>query len=246
MNRERVVSVVVAVACIASMGVASTTLESSLASNPDDAIELDYDSLPIGREDAKEVKQDVQQNEENGQPQSQSSSASSSSSVSSSSSDSSSASASAASSSSEQSLLDMLIALLEALLPYLVGAFVVLAVGGLGYRYRRRLVAPFLALVDGSGGGGGDDERAAVEWQPRDDVERAWLELVQTAGVDRPQSKTPAECADDVVAAGYDPEPVHRLRRAFEDVRYGEQTPTDDLRERVAQSRRRLGLGGKP
>lgn len=244
MNRERVVSVVVAVACIASMGVASTTLESSLASNPDDAIELDYDTLPIGREDAKEVKQDVQQNEENGQPQSQSQSSSASSS--SSSSDSSSASASAASSSSEQSLLDTLIALLEALLPYLVGTLVVLAVGGLGYRYRRRLVAPFFALIGGSGGGDGDDERPAVEWQPRDEVERAWLELVQTAGVDRPQSKTPAECADDVVAAGYDPEPVHRLRRAFEDVRYGEQTPTDDLREQVAQSRRRLGLGGKP
>jgi hypothetical protein len=234
MNRERVAAVVVALACVASMGVASTTLESSLSSNPDEAIQLDYDNLPIGREEAKEVKQEVQRNEANGQAESSSSSSSSTS-----------VSAASKSTTDEQSLLEMLIALLEALLPYLVGALVLLTVVGLTYRYRRRLVAPFLALVAGAGGRSSDgDDSGRVEWKPRDEVEQAWLDLVQTAGVDRPHAKTPAECADDAVAAGYDPEPVHRLRRAFEDVRYGEMSPTDDLREQVDRSRRQLGLGG--
>lgn len=235
MNRERVAAVVVALACVASMGVASTTLESSLSSNPDEAIQLDYDNLPIGREEAEEVKQEVQRNEANGQAESSSSSSSSSTSV----------SAASKSTTDEQSLLEMLIELLETLLPYLVGALVLLTVVGLAYRYRRRLVAPFLALVAGAGGRSSDgDGSDRVEWKPRDDVERAWLDLLQTADVDRPHAKTPAECADDAVAAGYDPEPVYRLRRAFEDVRYGEMSPTDDLREQVDRSRRQLGLGG--
>ncbi|SEP27995.1 protein of unknown function [Halogranum amylolyticum] len=245
MNRERVVAVVVALACVASMGVASTTLESSLTSNPDDAIELDYDTLPIGREDAAEVKQEVERNEANEQSQSSSSSSSSASaSASSSSSSSSSASSDSSSQTDERSLLDIILALLEALLPYLIGALVVLTVVGLAYRYRRRLVAPFLALVSSSERDDGGDDGERVEWRPQDDVEAAWHELVQAAGVNRPHAKTPAECADEAVAAGYDPDAVYQLRRAFEDVRYGEMTLTDDHREQVARSRRELGLGG--
>lgn len=241
MNRERAGSVIVAIACITAMGVASTTLESTLSSDPDDAIQLDYDTLPIGKEQASEMKQEVQRNEQRQQSESSSSTTKKQEQQQQQQQQ---QQKQASAPDQSQDLLDTLLALLKELLPYIVGTLLLLTVGGLAYHYRERLMAPLLALLPQFGGGRENDAETGVTWHPRDDAERAWLDLLQAAGVDNPQSKTPTECADAAVDSGFDPEPVHKLRRAFEEIRYGETTLSEEHRERVTQSRRQLGLRG--
>jgi hypothetical protein len=46
--------------------------------------------------------------------------------------------------------------------------------------------------------------------------------------VSQPRTRTPRDCARLAVETGFDPNQVDRLRRTFEDVRYGSQSPTDE------------------
>jgi len=91
----------------------------------------------------------------------------------------------------------------------------------LAYRYRDRL-----RRAIGRGADGPAAESLAPA--PENEVERAWVELVARAGVDRPRTRTPRDCARQAVETGFDPSHVDRLRRTFEDVRYGTTTPTDE------------------
>ena len=113
-----------------------------------------------------------------------------------------------------------------------------LSVVVLAYRYRDRLRRAF---------GSGADEPADTPLAPapQNDVERAWVELVQRAGVDRPRTLTPRDCASRAVETGFDPAHVDRLRRTFEDVRYGTTPPTDEQARLARETLDRL-VGERP
>lgn len=239
MNAERVVALAVALACIVAMGVSATTLESSLSSDPDEVIDLDYENIPLGNDQARTIKEEVQSNEENPerevrdsqpqnqqeQPQQQESDDSDG-------------------PGDEQSLLDWLLDLLRALLPYLL-ALLALVVGVVAARrYGSRLVAVLLALLPQRRD---EDDGSGIEWvaDPRNEIERAWLAMTERAGIERPRQMTTAECASAAVAAGLDPDGVNTLRSVFENVRYGTEPVTDEDARRARESLRRMNLGGE-
>ncbi|MFC4357942.1 DUF4129 domain-containing protein [Halobium salinum] len=239
MNGDRLVAALVAVACVSAMGVASTTLDSSLKTDPDDVINLDWEELPIGGDRAVQIQEEIegnqqrqqqqvsqsqqqqqQQQEEEEQQEQETTPA-------------------------EQSLLEQLWDLLLALLPYLVATLLLVAGGLLLRRYWERVVGPLLALLPSAADG--EREEARPDWQdrtPRNEAERAWFDLVREAGVERPHAKTPSEAAQAAVDAGFDPDAVERLRRTFEEVRYGGRGMTDDQRERIQGALSRLGSAG--
>lgn len=68
MNRDSYLTVFLAICCIGAAGMASTTLASSLAEDPDDVVDVDYSELPIGKDEGSSVRGAVQ----NGERQSQS------------------------------------------------------------------------------------------------------------------------------------------------------------------------------
>jgi hypothetical protein len=60
MNSDSYLSVAVALLCVLALGVSATTLESSLSTDPDDVIDLDWEKLPVSQEDAAEVQSEMQ------------------------------------------------------------------------------------------------------------------------------------------------------------------------------------------
>ncbi|WP_254538897.1 DUF4129 domain-containing protein [Halomarina litorea] len=240
MNVERVVSLGVILAVIVAMGVSATTLESSLSSNPDEVIDLDYENIPLGQDAVRDAKDEVEQNKENpnptGDPRTMPEQKPTE------------VQAGGGGPSDdgpgeERSLLDRLLDLLMQLLPFLLALLALLVLAALARRYGRRLLALLLALVPQDGTESTDDD---VTWtpHPRNDIERAWLSMLDRAGVQRPRQMTPAECANQAVAAGLDPDGVQRLRTAFEKVRYGGGEVTDEDARQAREGLRRMGLGG--
>jgi len=103
----------------------------------------------------------------------------------------------------------------------LVAVVLCLALVIAAYRYRERLRRAL-------GTGAEPATAAPLAPAPENDVERAWVELLERAGVPQSRTKTPRDCARLAVETGYDPSAVNRLRRTFEDVQYGSQSPTDE------------------
>lgn len=246
---------VVAVLCIAAFGAAATTLESSLSSAPEDLVDPDYGNLPFDREDVSELSEELRAAEEeeresetskpaaegSGDPQ-----PSSGGGVEDPRSVESGASGrpdSAGEGPVERSLLERLLALLRSLWPLLI----LLLVGALAYRYRERLRALLAALLGGIVSPAGDSRPPESDpWadlDPSNDVERAWVSMVRAAGLSRPWTKTPAECADEAVSSGMDPEGVRTITEAYEEVRYGVGEPTDRHERLAREGLRRIGLG---
>lgn len=60
MNRSQLLPALVALLAITSLSVASTTLETSLTTDPDDEINPDWDSLPIGPGDAAAIQESIE------------------------------------------------------------------------------------------------------------------------------------------------------------------------------------------
>ncbi|WP_265109656.1 DUF4129 domain-containing protein [Halosolutus halophilus] len=86
--------------------------------------------------------------------------------------------------------------------------------------------------------------RAADRIERGDDVDndvvRAWQEMTSLLDVSRPETTTPREFATVAADAGMDPDDVRELTRLFEDVRYGEYSPTDDRERRAVRVFRRI------
>lgn len=251
---DRALAAVVAVLCVVAFGTAATTLESSLSSEPGDLVDPDYGGLPFEEEDVSEIREALDATDDEGE-ESQSSQPSDQGpkeeqpeagsdgdpeQVESSGSDG--PDQSGGQGPTEPSLLDRLLAFLLSLWPLLV----LLAVGALAYRYRDRIRALLAALVGGIGGPGGGPVTEPDPWadfDPENDVERAWVTMVRRAGLARPWTKTPGECADEAVSAGLDPEGVRTITDVFEEVRYGGAQPTDRHERRAREGLGRIGGG---
>lgn len=217
MNRDDLVTVLVAVCCIGAAGISATTLESTLSEDPDDVIELQYGQLPPGEEAADE---EGRQNDARD--------------------------GGAAARQPREVRVDPVTSVFDrlwSLAPFLAA----LAALGLAYRHRDRLVAVALALGAwraGTSPAGAPPDRQWAAEPPDDEVHRAWLSMVRRLDLSQPESRTPLECARAAVDAGMDPQAVETLTRVFEEVRYGDRPVTEERRERAREGLRQLG--GEP
>jgi hypothetical protein len=259
MNTERILTAGMTVVVIAAVGLSASTLASSMSTDPSDAVDVEWDALPLGDDSQADIQSaaenvdeqyrqsgasgagasqgggDTQQQSRSGGGSAQGRQADEASGDRESRSGSvgdggaradsadqqgpEQAGQSRSDSGSDLGPTGWPRALLVALALLLVA--VVLA-----YRYRERLRRMLR---------GHDDPVAEpLAPAPENDVERAWVELVRRAGIDRPRTRTPRDCARRAVETGFDPDRVERLRRTFEDVRYGTHPPTDE-QARVAR-----------
>lgn len=60
MNRHQLTSIAVAMACFFAVGVAATTLSSTLSSDPSEAVDLNYQYLPIESSDVSDFQQKIE------------------------------------------------------------------------------------------------------------------------------------------------------------------------------------------
>lgn len=266
MNGHRYLILLLAFGCIIAVGTSATTLNSSLSTDPDDVIDIEYKYLPVGEDTGERLKQ-AGQADASGQERAQTSggggddqarneqSDDAGGSQGSSGQDGADLSPGSGQSQTQgpgmgealQSLLDLLRRLLVLLV-----ALVALA---LAYRYRDRLLGLVLVVdewfVDRSETRRGSVTSPWPRTQPTNDVHRAWLAMVQRANPDRPRSRTPAECARAAIDAGLDSETVESLTTLFEEVRYGDRPVTDERCERAREGLRDLDRhtapsGGQP
>lgn len=244
MNTERILSAGIAVVVVVAVGLSASTLASSMSTDPADAVDVDRDALPLGDDaegavmaaaqgihDQYSADGDGQADGSANDGDSEGESAADAdereqSADQSDGGETSERSAQQSGGASESSASDSGIGLAPVGWPLWLAALLV-GVVALAYRYRDRLRRHFER----------DGDRASAEPlvpAPENEVERAWAELLQRAGVPQSRTRTPRDCARLAVETGYDRAVVDRLRRAFEDVRYGSRPPTDE-QARVAR-----------
>jgi len=262
MNSDSYVSVAIAALCIIALGVSATTLESSLSTDPDDVIDLDWENLPISQDEAADVQREMQSEQSsdgNGGGSSDSDGGESSKGTS--------TETTQVQKQQEQqeqqkqrdqqsdpqeqdpdgdsfmpgqtTIWDILLDLL----PWLVALAWLAAVCGTLYHYRKQVLALALAMLPrGSEDGETDDgdDWAAVE--PANEVDRLWLRMVRGLDVDDPETTTPTEFAREAVRDGMDSDGVRALTGVFEEVRYGDTGVTEDRKRRARAGYRKLGL----
>lgn len=205
MNRSQLLSALIALLAVTSLSVASTTLETSLTTDPDEEINPDWDSLPIGQDDAAEIKESI----EGGGGESDEGSGSD-------------FDDGTGSADDERSLFDRLLALLSLLFRLLLPISAMLAVAALAYRYRD-VLADFFGR-DSRTTPATEPRPAAGRWPgtaPEHDVDRAWVELLRRLNPDRPETTTPDECRTLARVRGVDRDAVESIVSAFEHVHYG-------------------------
>lgn len=243
MNWNGLVTVALALCCLFAVGTVSTTLESSVSTQPDEVIRFDNDALPAGSDAVEDIREavnraeggsaastgrDGEQTRETVERETESSQASSSS-----------AQSQSSQTTEPPSLLDRLLALLEALLALLVRAAPLVA-----------LVAALAALVyfrdrlfdNGSERhrSGPSAESAVGEPAPSNDVTNAWFEMVRRFSDADRHAWTPREHAETAAEVSDDPDAASALTSLFEEVRYGGESVTPDRRERARSYLERL------
>lgn len=235
-RRHSYLKLIMALFLVSAIGMAGTTYDSTLDTDPDNVIDVKHTWLPIGKEQIKDFKNV----------------------------ESSSDSSSGSGGGSEEvapctgGIIGFLANLFPMLIPpcgpfYLLGLllpFLLLVAGSaLGYRYRERVVATALALRGWLGDLLGTAEDTGVKSWPREEpsneVHRTWLTMVEQADVDRPWSRTPLECARDAVDAGLEYETVNTISELFVQVRYGGATLTEERRQQARHWRERLTDGSE-
>lgn len=266
MNRATGAWLAVALLSISALGVSATTLESTVSTDANDVVDLDYDRVPIGQDTASDVLDEIE-GEQSGEtahsadPEARDpvdvtrrrsgESASESAPITSQGAgepeqrQQQQPDDSASTGPEAPSLLDRLIALLTGLIPALLAVVAVIAAVGLAVRYRDRL----LALVGRDEPAAADERSAsdpdgALDGSPSHAVERAWLGMVRHLDLERPETMTTSECASAAIEAGLDREAVRSLTETYEEVRYGNRPVTDRREETAVQSQRRLDVGG--
>lgn len=261
MSSGRVLTATVAVLCVLAIGVSATTLESSVGTDPDEAIDIEWDRLPIGEGQAAEIQQEVQRagsagssgegraTEDTQLPQRTGSGDSTGAASDDPSSEPQSRAASAegdgagtagTGSRASQGGTGSGGAVPDRppwnLLWLLAGVALLLVAATVGIWYIR-----------GEDASGGPPVRAddSPPWPPEGDlteVDRAWLAVVQRLDLDRPWTKTPAEVEAAAREAGMDPEGVEAVTAAFAEVHYAGAPVTEPRLERARMGLSRLEI----
>lgn len=251
MDAEGFLAIGIATICLFAVGATATAIESSVETTPDDAIDIGASSVPLGDGEIQAYKERVKSDGESGDSDGETRATAPADGEGSAGERSRAAQtgdpgATAApaegfgTGASEPALLDRLLALVHALLERLVSllpAAALVAVLGGGVVYRDRLRGALGREESGSGTvGSGEGTPTLSAAAPTNEVSRAWHEMA-TKLDDSPGTKTPRELVDAAVSAGVDREPVERVTRAFEEVRYGHAEATE---ERCQRARRGL------
>lgn len=262
MRRATGARLAVALLAVVALGVSATTIESTMETDANEVIDLDYDRVPIDSDDGTAILAEIEGTDgdseserelaEDGSPnpdrevsEGEGEGATGF--------EEADATREAQRASGEdenagpgeQSLLDRLLALLAQLVPVLLALLALLVTAGLAYRYRERLLARLSG--DDQPDDVGSAPEAPAEWaarEPANAVDRAWAAMVRRLDPDRPATMTPEECARAAVEAGFDADAVRTLTETFEEVRYGDRPVTDDRERAAERSRRRLDDGG--
>lgn len=268
MNADGLLAAALALCCVAGVGMASSSLDDAVTTDPDDVIDLDYSELPIGQEDAQRVKERIQGTETTVEPDAEVSGEMTA--PSEGSNDAAGAGGDAGDTPAttvtqravqrglaptetqaagpapvkRQNFFEWVLSLLSwlvSLLVRLVPLAALVAALALAYASRDRLLDWLGVDVAGSGAAdAADDPDRSLDPDPQDEVERAWYEMVTALDVDERWSKTPREYAEEAVARGRDADAVSRVTEVFEEVRYGGQPVTDERERRARDGLERL------
>lgn len=242
MKGQRILTLVVALACISAAGITASTLESSLETDPDEVIDFQYDYLPFGKDDVSNTKEEAYHNEQNDQSGGGGGGSNSGR-----------GNVDTPPTCSPGPVVDFLATLLWFIGPcmsmfYVLGMFVPFVFGlgmvGLTHRYRYRLLAPGFAVMSWLIAWTPFQGRAGkTTWPsepPTNEVHRAWLAMVHKADIDQPWTHTPGACARAAIDVGLDSEAVTAITALFEEVRYGKDPVTDEHRQQAREWRHRL------
>lgn len=238
MNTEQVASVGAAAVLVLVVALSAATLQTTVSTDPADAVDLDADYLPLDDGEIADIDRELR--ESTGEPAESEDDTSEGDTVGERQDPDGSSTAAESGAGDDESESDGPGRLtspgspLPRTVPWrlLFALFALLGLVGGGYRYADRLRAAVGTLGREGGREPGRDHAATPA--PENGVQRAWIELVERSGVDDPWTKTPQECTRAAVAAGADPDAVRRLRRTFEAVTYGTAVATDE-RVRAAE-----------
>ena len=260
MDAERVFTVVVGLILLAGVGMTATTLQSSVETTPEDAIDVDTGSLPIGSDEIGKYdgafddsgggtsaggSGEPQGDGTGGSDGDRADSESSSRNEEQSGANPQSGDGSEQSQSGDgpntgkgepdQSLLEWLLSLLRALLAFLLRLLPLIVVFGLlaGAVAARDRIAEALQGFVGEDGDGDGDGGSRFRAAPTNEVAQAWYEMAALVDADVAETESPRQCATRAVEAGADRSAVDRVTTAFEEVRYGHAPVTDDRRRRA-------------
>lgn len=217
-RRERYLTVLMAVFCMSAVGITSTTLMSTLETDPDDVIDFSYKYLPFGEESVREVKLESRANAGGG----------------------------GGSDSNEQQSGGSLMAILWTLLALLLALLALGLAYRYRDRFLAAVQAGRTWLGERTPTPGGSGGTTWPSREPTNDVHRAWLSMVERANVDRPRVRSPHECARAAVNAGLDSEAVATITGLFEEDRYGGAPLTGERRRRAREWLRRIDKPGGP
>jgi hypothetical protein len=253
MDADGLLAAALALLCLLAVGMTATTIDASVETTPDDAIDISASSVPLGAGEMQEYKERIKSEGENNGPgdeervteaavatdeggdtRERSKAAKQGG-----------AGAAAATTQGRgtgaydptlfEELLSLLTALLELLLSLLPVAALAAVIGG-AVVYRDRLRETLGWPDDGAGVRDEADADPVPAPVPTNEVSRAWHEMAAKLD-DRPERRTPRELVDAAVSAGVDPDPVERVTETFEEVRYGHAEVTE---ERCQRARRGL------
>lgn len=233
MNAEQVASIGAAAVLVLVVALSAATLQTTVSTDPADAVDLDADYLPLDdgavAEIDRELRESTDESAESEDDTSEGDTVGGRQDPDGSSTAAGSGDGDVESESDAPGRQAGLGALPPRTVPWrlLFALFALLGLVGGGYRYADRLMAAVGTLREGGREPGTERGHAATP-VPENGVQRAWIELVERSGVDDPWTKTPQECARAAVAAGADPDAVRRLRRTFEGVTYGRAVATDE------------------
>jgi hypothetical protein len=260
MNRSRVAPVVLAVLAISALGVAATTLETTLSTDPDDVINPDWDRLPIGQGEAATIQNEIADGDDDSEAQRNDAGSGAADTEGGSGDaeidpsgagdgDESEGGASSglrsADGAGESTPLNRLLALLSPLLQVLLGLAGAAVVAAVAYRYRAELHA-----LLGRGSTAEPSAEAPPEtdsWpgaEPSNVVDRAWLAVVDRVGPERPETTTVAECVALAREEGSDAAATEDIATAFERVHYGASPVAEEERRARAGLRQLDGDDG--
>lgn len=259
MNRSRLSAVVVVVLTLAALGVAATTLETTLTTDPDDEINPNWDRLPIDEQQAAALKDEIRDEEPAADGSDPSDSTETGSSTGGAETEPSTGGTEPIRLETDGPLTltepapeppEEDDSLLRSLLPWAVGLLVVLGVvAGIVYRYEvdrlptieydSTMVSP-TETTPSTQSTVADSAEPVGEWpgcEPASIVDEAWITMVQEV-VDQPATTTPGECISQARETGYDSEAVEAIATAFERVHYGSHTASEEaVRARNGLSR---------